>query len=92
MINSYFCKNDNFKMKSCDSFLLSDQNKDFGYSLKAPHQREGSNEYTQLMFLRRNKKKNKMYTLQLTCKLQTRLTICSLRILTICNLSFPFWF
>ena len=42
-------KNENFQMKSSDSFHISAQNIDCGYSLELP-QRGGSNEYQQSMF------------------------------------------
>ena len=44
-------------MKNSDSFHISPQNIDYGYSLEPP-QRGGSNEYPQSMFLSRNKKIN----------------------------------
>ena len=45
-------KNENFHLKNSGSFHISAQNIDCGYSL------ERSNEYTQSMFLSRNKKNN----------------------------------
>ena len=45
-------------MKNSDIFHISAQNMDCGYSLEPPR-RGGSNEYTQSMFLSKNKK---MYT------------------------------
>ena len=42
-------KNENFKIKIFDIFLISAQNIDYGYSLEPPH-RGGSNEYPQSMF------------------------------------------
>ena len=50
-------KNENFQIKHSDIFHISAQNINCGYSLEPP-QREGSNEYTQSMFLSRNKKNN----------------------------------
>ena len=47
-------------MKNSDIFHISAQNKDCGYSLE-PFRRGGSNEYTQSMFLSKNKKNN-VYT------------------------------
>ena len=47
-------KNENFQIKDSDSFHVSAQNIDCGYSLEPPH-RGGSNEYSQSMFLSRNK-------------------------------------
>ena len=41
--------NENIKMKNGDSFLISAQNIDCGYSLELP-QGGGSNEYPQSMF------------------------------------------
>ena len=49
-----------FSDKNSDTFLISAQNIDCGYSLEPP-QRGGSNEYSQSMFLSRNKKNN-VYT------------------------------
>ena len=43
--------------KQYDNFHISAQNIDCGYSLEPP-QRGGSNEYSQSMFLSRNKKNN----------------------------------
>ena len=50
-------KHENFQMKNSGSFHISSQNIDCGYSLEPPR-RGGSNEYTQSMFLSRNKKIN----------------------------------
>ena len=47
-------------MKNSDVFHICDQNIDSGYSL-APLRRGGSNDYSQSMFLSRNKK-NYVYT------------------------------
>ena len=44
-------------MKNSDIFLISAQNTDCGCSLEPPR-RGGSNEYSQSMFLSRNKKNN----------------------------------
>ena len=52
-------KNENFKIKNSDIFLISAQNIDCWYSLEPPR-RGGSNEYPQSMFLSRNKR-NKVY-------------------------------
>ena len=49
--------NENFQIKNSDTFHISAQNIDCGYSLEPP-QRGGSNEYPQSMFLSRNKKNN----------------------------------
>ena len=49
------CKNDNFRMKIFDIFLIFAQNTDRGYTLD-PHQRGGSSEYPQSLFLSKNKK------------------------------------
>ena len=43
--------------KKSDIFHISAHNIDYRYSLEPPHQ-GGSNEYTQSMFLSRNKKNN----------------------------------
>ena len=43
------CKNDNFQMKNCDSFLIFAQNRDCVHTLELP-QRGGSNEYKHSMF------------------------------------------
>ena len=43
------CKNGNFRMKKCDSFLIFAQNIDRGNTLEPP-QWGGSNEYPQSMF------------------------------------------
>ena len=48
-------KTENFQIKNSDTFHISAQNIDCGYSLEPP-QRGGSNEYPQSMFLSRNKK------------------------------------
>ena len=53
-------KNENFQIKNSDSFHISAQNIDCGYSLEPPR-RGGSNENPQAMFLSRNKKNN-VYT------------------------------
>ena len=50
-------KNENFQIKNSGIFYISAQNIDCGYSLEPPR-RGGSNEYTQSMFLSRNKKNN----------------------------------
>ena len=50
-------KNENFQIKNSDIYLISAQNIDCGYSLEPPR-RGGSNEYSQSMFLSRNKKNN----------------------------------
>ena len=50
-------KNEKFQIKNSDIFHISAQNIDCGYSLEPPWQ-GGSNEYTQSMFLSRNKKNN----------------------------------
>ena len=49
--------NENFRIKNSDIFHISAQNIDCGYSLEPPR-RGGSNEYSQSMFLSRNKKNN----------------------------------
>ena len=49
-------KNENCQIKNSDIFHISAQNVDCGYSLEPPR-RGGSNEYSQSMFLSRNKKK-----------------------------------
>ena len=46
----YYLKNENFQMKNSDSFNISSQNIDCGYSLEPPF-RGGSNEYPQSIFL-----------------------------------------
>ena len=46
-----------FQIKNSDSFHISAQNIECGYSLEAPHQ-GSSNDYRQSMFLSRNKKNN----------------------------------
>ena len=53
----YHQKNENFQIKIRNFFHISAQNIDCGYSLEPPR-RGGSNEYTQSMFLSRNKKNN----------------------------------
>ena len=50
-------KTENLLMKNSHIFPISAQNIDCGYSLEPPR-RDGSNEYPQSMFLRRNKKDN----------------------------------
>ena len=50
-------KNENFQIKNSDIFHISAQNIDCGYSLEPPR-RGGSNEYTQSMFLSKNKTNN----------------------------------
>ena len=50
-------KNENFQIKNSDIFHIFARNNDFGYSLEPPR-RGGSNEYTQSMFMIRNKKSN----------------------------------
>ena len=50
-------KTENFQVKTSDIFRISAQNIDCGYSLEPPR-RGGSNEYHNLCFLSRNKKKN----------------------------------
>ena len=56
-IENFTFKIENFQIKSSDSFHMSAQNIDCGYSLEPPH-RGGSKEYPQSMFLSRNKKNN----------------------------------
>ena len=46
-----------FHIKNSDSFHISTQNIDCGYSLEPPR-RGGSNEYPQSMFLSKSNKKN----------------------------------
>ena len=58
-IENFTSKNWNFSDKNSESFHISAQNIDWVYSLEPPC-RGGSNEYTQSMFLSKNKKK--MYT------------------------------
>ena len=48
-------KIENFQIKNANTFLISAQNIDYGYSLEPPR-RGGSNEYPQSMFLSRNNK------------------------------------
>ena len=55
--NFYHQKSENFQIKNSDSFHMSAQNIDCGYSLEPPW-RGGSNEYPQSMFLSKNKKNN----------------------------------
>ena len=50
-------KNWIFSDKKTDIFHIVAQNIDYGYSLEPPR-RGGSNEYTQSMFLSKNKKNN----------------------------------
>ena len=50
-------KNENFQIKHFDIFQISAKNIDCGYSIEPPR-RGGSNEYSQFMFLSRNKKNN----------------------------------
>ena len=52
-------KTENFQMKSSDTFQISAQSIDCGYTLEPPR-RGGSNEYPKSMFLSRNQK-NKVY-------------------------------
>ena len=61
MVFARYPKNENFQMENSGSFLISAQNLDYGYSLEPPR-RGGSNEYSQSVFLSRNKKKYIMYT------------------------------
>ena len=53
----HLLKNWKFLDKNSDNFHISAQNIDYGYSLELP-QRGSSNEYSQSMFLSRNKKNN----------------------------------
>ena len=55
-IENFISKYWNFLDKNSDIFHITAQNIDCGYSLEPPR-RGGSNEYTQSMFLIRNKKK-----------------------------------
>ena len=48
-------KNENFRQKIFDIFLIFAQNIDCGYTLEPPR-RGGSNEYSQSMFWSKNKK------------------------------------
>ena len=48
-IEYFTTKNENFQIKNSDTFNISDQNIDCGYSLEPPR-RGGSNEYPQSMF------------------------------------------
>ena len=50
-------KTESFQIKNLTFFHVSTQNIDCGYPLEPPR-RGGSNEYTQSMFLSRNKKNN----------------------------------
>ena len=54
---NFTIKNWKFSAKNSDIFHISAQNIDCGYSLEPPR-RGGSNEYSQSMFLSRNKKNN----------------------------------
>ena len=54
---NFTIKNENFQMKNSGSFHSSAQNIYCGYFLEPPT-RGGSNEYSQSMFLNRNKKIN----------------------------------
>ena len=56
-IENFTTKNWKFSDKNSDIFHISAQNRDCGYSLESPC-RGGSNEYSQSMFLSRNKKNN----------------------------------
>ena len=56
-IENFTNKNWKFSDKNFDSFHISAQNRDCGYSFEPPH-RGGSNEYPQSMFLNRYKKNN----------------------------------
>ena len=49
------CKNENFRWKKINIFLIFAQNIDCGYTLEPPR-RGGSNEYLQSMFWSKNKK------------------------------------
>ena len=53
----HLLQTENFQTKNFDSFHISSQNIECGYSLEPPR-RGGSNEYPQSMFLDRNKKTN----------------------------------
>ena len=50
-------KNENFRIKNSGSFHISAQSIECGYALERPRQ-GGSNEYSQSIFLSRNKKNN----------------------------------
>ena len=50
-------KHEHIETKNSDTFQISAQNIDCGYSLEPPR-RGGSNEYPQSMFLSKNKKNN----------------------------------
>ena len=63
-IENFTSKTESFQIKDSDIFHISAQTIDCGYSLEPPR-RGGSSEYTQSMFLSRNKKNN-VYP----CKLQ----------------------
>ena len=56
-IENFTTKEGKFSDKKTDIFHISARNIDCGYSLEPPR-RGGSNEYTQSMFLSRNKKNN----------------------------------
>ena len=56
-IENFTTKNWKFSDKNSDTFHISTQNIDCGYSLEPPQQ-GGSNKYPQSMFLSRNKKNN----------------------------------
>ena len=56
-LNILQSKTENFQIKNSDSFHISAQNIDHGYSLEPPRQ-GGSNKYPQSMFLSKNKKNN----------------------------------
>ena len=58
-IENFTTKSWKFSDKNYNSFHISAQNTDCGYSLEPPR-RGGSNEYPQSMFLSRNNK-NKVY-------------------------------
>ena len=53
----YYQNKENFQIKNSDSFHISAQNIDCGYSLEPPLQ-GGSNKYPQSMFLSENKRNN----------------------------------
>ena len=56
-IEKFTTKNENFQIKNSDIFHISAQNIDWEYSLEPPCW-GSSNEYSQSMFLSRNKKNN----------------------------------
>ena len=56
-VENFTSKNWKFSDKNSDTFYISAQNIDCGYSLE-PSWRGGSNEYPQSMFLSKNKKNN----------------------------------